>query len=149
MDLNKKKDRALIPKFLCQTIWNFGYSIRQAYTGGPRNLWFLVPKSNHELWISWILRTVKWISYPKLWLIIRIFLYSEKRFHETTKYTLKKEKSEIFRIFFFKITKWRKIYKIGGVHELWNHEMRGSPVPISERSFQVLLVTCLSQVFFD
>ena len=27
-------------------------------TGGPRISWFLVPKSNHEMWGSWIPRTV-------------------------------------------------------------------------------------------
>ena len=32
--------------------------IREMSTGGPRILWFLVPKSNHEMRGSWILRTV-------------------------------------------------------------------------------------------
>ena len=56
----------LIPKFLCQTIWDFGCRLLQANTGGPRNLWFLVPKSNHEMWRSWIPRTVFSVKSPLL-----------------------------------------------------------------------------------
>ena len=47
--------RKKLPKLLINCSY---FNIKKVCTGGPCISWFLVPKSNHEIWGSWIPRTV-------------------------------------------------------------------------------------------